>query len=86
MLDVAREAKVSKPTVSRALSDNPLVTKETKEHIIETARKLGYVVNRNAQKLRHKNTNTVAVSFDFLSHRQNRISDPFIFDLLAGIS
>lgn len=86
MLDVAREAKVSKPTVSRALSDNPLVTKETKEHIIATARKLGYVVNRNAQKLRHKNTNTVAVSIDFLSHRQNRISDPFIFDLLAGIS
>ena len=39
-----------------------------------------------AQKLRHKRTNTIAVSLDFRSHRENHIADPFIFDLLAGVS
>lgn len=86
MDDIARLAKVSKPTVSRALSNNPLVNRDTREHVLSIAREHGYAVNRNAQKLRNKRTNTVAVSLDFLSHRQNHISDPFIFDLLAGIS
>ena len=86
MDDVARLAKVSKPTVSRALSGSPLVKQDTKDHVLSVARKHGYVVNRNAQKLRHKRTNTIAVSLDFRSHQQNHISDPFIFDLLAGVS
>lgn len=86
MDDIARLAKVSKPTVSRALSNNPLVNRDTRDHVLSIAREHGYAVNRNAQKLRHKRTNTIAVSLDFLSHRQNHISDPFIFDLLAGVS
>lgn len=86
MEQIAKLAKVSKPTVSRALSDSPLVNPVTKERVLSVAREHGYAVNRNAQKLRHKRTNTIAVSLDFLSHRRNHISDPFIFDLLAGVS
>ena len=86
MDDIAKLAKVSKPTVSRALSDSPLVRPDTKNHVLSVARKHGYAINRNAQKLRHKRTNTIAVSLDFRSHKQNHISDPFIFDLLAGVS
>lgn len=86
MDDIARLANVSKPTVSRALSDSPLVNAKTKQHVLSVARTHGYAVNRNAQKLRHKRTNTIAVSLDFLSHKKNHISDPFIFDLLAGVS
>ena len=86
MDDIARLAKVSKPTVSRALSDSPLVKPETKSHVLSVARAHGYAVNRNAQKLRHKRTNTIAVSLDFRSHRENHISDPFIYELLAGVS
>ncbi len=86
MDDVARLARVSKPTVSRALSDSPLVTQKTKNRVLAVANKHGYAVNRNAQKLRRTRTNTIAVSLDFHSHRKNHISDPFIFDLLAGVS
>ena len=86
MDDIARLAKVSKPTVSRALSNSPLVNKDTRNHVLSVANKHGYAVNRNAQKLRHKKTNTIAVSLDFRSHRQNHISDPFMFELLAGVS
>lgn len=86
MDEIAKLAKVSKPTVSRALSDSPLVKPETKRHVLSVARAHGYAVNRNAQKLRQKRTNTVAVSLDFRSHQKNHIADPFIFDLLAGVS
>lgn len=86
MDDIARLAKVSKPTVSRALSDSPLVTEKTRNRVLAVARQHGYAVNRNAQKLRRKRTNTVAVSLDFSSHQQGHIADPFMFDLLAGIS
>lgn len=86
MDDIAKLAKVSKPTVSRALSDSPLVKPDTKSHVLSVARKHGYAVNRNAQKLRHKRTNTIAVSLDFRSHKKNHITDPFIIDLLSGVS
>ena len=86
MADIARLANVSKPTVSRALSGSPLVNRATRDHVLAVAARHGYTVNRNAQKLRHKRTNTIAVSMDFDSHRQRHISDPFMFDLLAGVS
>ena len=86
MDDIARLANVSKPTVSRALNDSPLVKDDTKNRVLAVAHEQGYAVNRNAQKLRRKRTNTIAVSLDFRSHKQGHISDPFMFDLLAGVS
>ncbi len=86
MDDIARLANVSKPTVSRALNNSDLVTEETKARVLEVARRYGYSVNRNAQKLRHKRTDTIAVVLDFPSHRGKHISDPFIFDLLAAVA
>jgi DNA-binding LacI/PurR family transcriptional regulator len=86
MEDVARWAQVSKPTVSRALSGSPLVSPEKRERILQIAREHGYAVNRNAQKLRQTRTNTVAVVLDFKSHRHGAIGDPFIYELLAGVS
>jgi len=86
MADIAKLANVSKPTVSRALSNSPLVNEATRSHVLSVAAEHGYAVNRNAQKLRHKRTNTIAVSMDFRSHRENHISDPFMFELLAGVS
>lgn len=86
MDDIARLAEVSKPTVSRALSGHPNVTQATRDKVLEVARKHGYAVNRNAKKLRERYTNTVAVILDFSSHLRHRIGDPFIFELLAGVS
>lgn len=86
MDDVARIAKVSKPTVSRALSGSALVNAETRERVLAVAREQGYAVNRNAQKLRREHANAIAVVLDFGSHRHGAIGDPFIFELLAGIS
>ena len=86
MDDIARLANVSKPTVSRALRDSPNVLPDTKKRVLEVAKKYGYAVNRNAQKLRHKRLDTIAVVLDFPSLHEKRISDPFIFELLGGVA
>lgn len=87
MGDIARLANVSKPTVSRVLNGSPLVNPETRDRVLEVAREHGYAVNRNAQKLRQLRTDTIAVMLDFGSHRGGgSIADPFIFELLAGVS
>ncbi len=86
MDDIARIANVSKPTVSRVLNNSPLVNAETRDRVLAAARDQGYAVNRNAQKLRNSHANAVAVVLDFASYRRGAIGDPFIFELLAGIS
>lgn len=86
MQDIARLANVSTPTVSRVLNDSPLVTGDTRDRVLEVARQHGYAVNRNAQKLRQARTNTIAVMLDFRSHQHGAIGDPFVFELLAGVS
>jgi DNA-binding LacI/PurR family transcriptional regulator len=85
MDDIAQLANVSKPTVSRALQDSPLVNPTTKARILSIARKHGYSVNRNAQKLRTKRTNTIAVVLHLPPQQGRSISAPFIFQLLADV-
>ena len=86
MDDIARLANVSKPTVSRVLNDSPLVSAKTRDHVLQIARANGYSVNRNAQRLRQARAQSIAVVLDFGSHRSGAIGDPFVFELLAGIS
>lgn len=86
MADIARIANVSKPTVSRALSNSPLINPETRRHVLAVASKHGYTVNRNAKNLRQGRVNTIAVSLDYPSHQSNHIADPFVLELLAGVS
>ncbi|WP_265312600.1 MULTISPECIES: LacI family DNA-binding transcriptional regulator [Sphingomonas] len=86
MGDIARLANVSKPTVSRVLNNSPLVNDETRERVLRVARENGYAINRNAQKLRQTRNDTIAVVLDLASHRAGRVADPFIFELLAGVS
>lgn len=86
MRDIARLANVSTPTVSRVLNGSPLVTGETRTRVLEVAQAHGYAVNRNARRLRQARTGTIAVMLDFATYRQGAIGDPFIFELLAGIS
>jgi DNA-binding LacI/PurR family transcriptional regulator len=86
MDDIARLAGVTTSTVSRVLSDSPLVSDKTKERIREIARRHGYVVNRRAQNLRRQRTDTIALVIDFPALPENRLSDPFHFELLGNIS
>jgi DNA-binding LacI/PurR family transcriptional regulator len=86
MDDIARLANVSKPTVSRALQDSPLVKPATKERIFAIAAKHGYSVNRNAQRLRTRRSNIIAVVLHLPPQSSRGVAAPFIFQLLADVS
>ncbi|HEY5563287.1 MAG TPA: LacI family DNA-binding transcriptional regulator, partial [Clostridiaceae bacterium] len=49
--DIAKIAKVSHTTVSRALNDSPFINEATKKNIIEISKQLNYVPNFNAKSL-----------------------------------
>jgi LacI family transcriptional regulator len=59
--DIAREAGVSQPTVSRALRGDPRVAPATAALVQITAARLGYVPDAAAQTLITRRTGTVAV-------------------------
>lgn len=59
--DIARELMVSVSTVSRALVDDKNIRPETKEKVLEAARRLGYRRNPVATNLKYGHTNTVGV-------------------------
>lgn len=86
MDDIARLANVSKPTVSRALKDSPLINPETKKRILNLARQHGYSVNWNARKLRTNRSNTVAVVMHLPPQASETASAPFFFQLLNDVA
>jgi DNA-binding LacI/PurR family transcriptional regulator len=76
--DIAKAAGVSHSTVSRALSDSPLVSDETKARIQRLAREMGYSPNILARSLVTRRTYTVGVVV-------TTIADPFIAEVVQGI-
>ena len=84
MADIARIANVSKITVSRALSDSPLVRDKTKEHVRKVASEHGYRFNKTARNLRLRRAHTIALAFDTDAHHP--LSEPFPVALLSSIA
>jgi LacI family transcriptional regulator len=76
--DLANKLNISIATVSRALNDDPVVSKKTKKKIFDLAKELGYRHNRFASNLRKQTTNTIGV----IVHELN---SNFITSVLAGI-
>lgn len=61
IVDVAREAGVSKSAVSRALLHQGEVSERTRLRVMEAAERLGYVANAMAQGLVSQSTHTLGV-------------------------
>jgi DNA-binding LacI/PurR family transcriptional regulator len=76
--DIAKAAGVSHSTVSRALSDSPLVSDETKARIQRLAKEMGYSPDSLARSLVTRQTHTVGVVV-------TTIVDPFIAQVVQGI-
>jgi len=68
--DVARLARVSKSTASRALRGHPAISKETIERVRMAAEKLHYVPNRAATNLARQRSHTVVLFVNNLLARQ----------------
>lgn len=76
--DIAKELNISASTVSRGLSYNPKVKKNTQKLILATASRMGYRVNSLASNLRSKKSNTIGVIVP-------RLNSNFMADVIAGI-
>lgn len=76
--DIAREAQVSRATVSLVLRESPLVRADTRERVLGHMRRLGYVYNRAAANLRRRHSSNVALVI-------NDLSNPFFAEFAAGV-
>lgn len=76
--DLAKSMNVSPSTVSRALNDDPAISKKTRKKVFETAAKMGYRSNHFARNLRQSHSLTIGV----LIHELNA---GFVAALLSGI-
>jgi LacI family transcriptional regulator len=76
--DIASALNISIATVSRALKNDPVVSKPTKKKIFDLVAKMGYRTNHFARNLRNQTTNTIGV----IMHELN---SNFMTSVLAGI-
>jgi LacI family transcriptional regulator len=76
--DIASALNISIATVSRALKNDPVVSKSTKKRIFDLAEQMGYRTNHFARNLRKQNTHTIGI----IVHELN---STFITSVLAGV-
>jgi DNA-binding LacI/PurR family transcriptional regulator len=76
--DIARIARVSHPTVSRALQNSPLVNAKTAERIRKIARESGYRASAVARGLVTRRTRTIGLVV-------TTVADPFTSEVVSGI-
>jgi DNA-binding LacI/PurR family transcriptional regulator len=86
MADLARIAGVSKITVSRALSENGIVSASTRDKVRALAAQHGYKLNVSARNLRLRQSHTVAVIVEMTPSVNRPMSDPYPLELLGGIA
>lgn len=86
MSELAARAGVDISTVSRALSDSPLVKEDTKERVRAIAEEMGYVVNAAARNLRRQTTQTIGIVVPIDPAKGQTISDPFYLEMVGAVS
>ena len=83
--DIARLTGLSKSTVSRALSDSPLISAETKERVRNVADEQGFEPNAAAQQLSLQRSNVIALLTPPYKSEPG-MADAFMLELMGGIT
>ena len=81
--DIAKMAKVSHTTVSRALNNSPFINQETKDRILEIAQRLNYVPNFNAKSLVLQKSHNIGLFFSTIS---DGTSSGFFHETVIGVN
>ncbi|MCG9760538.1 LacI family DNA-binding transcriptional regulator [Pseudoalteromonas sp. Isolate6] len=84
--DLARLAGVSTSTASRALNDNPLIKKETRERIQALAKEHHFSINAAASRLRMQKTKVIAVIINLEAETKQSVDDPFLLKVVSDIN
>ena len=82
-VDLARELGVDQSTVSRALADSPLISKNTKRRVLEIARKLHYSKNPFANGLRTGQTRIIDLLYN--TSAEHLLDDPMLLMILDHV-
>ncbi|WP_248930084.1 LacI family DNA-binding transcriptional regulator [Paenibacillus hamazuiensis] len=91
IMDVAKEANVSKSTVSLVMNNSDSVKLETRIRVLEAIRKLGYVPNMAARELTTKIKHILGLVFltdntTNKSYRFDAVTETLLYDTFNGIS
>ena len=78
IIEIADAAGVSKSTVSLVLTGRGAVKPETRQHVLKTMDRLGYVYNRGAANLRNAQSRIVGLVL-------NDLSNPFFAEFAIGV-
>src|SRR5438093_12948455 len=78
LLDIAAHAGVSRATVSLVMRESPLVAAETRERVLLSAERLGYVYDRVAASLRSRRSSAVGLVV-------TSVGNPFFAELTTGV-
>lgn len=78
LIDVAKDAGVSRATASLVLRNSELVAEGTRERVLASMEKLGYVYNRTAASLRAQKSQTIGLVV-------TDITNPFFAELAVSI-
>ncbi len=84
MADVARHARVSAMTVSRALKDGASIAPATRQRIMKAVEDLGYVLDQSAGSLSSKRTGFVAALIPSINNSNFADTARGLTDALAG--
>lgn len=77
--DVARVAGVSQATVSRVLSDSPLVTEKTRERVLAAIGQTGYIPDLRARSMRTSRSGNVGVVVA-------ELSNPYFSEIIEALN
>lgn len=86
MIELAKIARVDISTVSRALSDSPVVKESTRKRIQRIASEVGYAVNAPASSLRRKSARALGMVIPLNPETDQTMSDPFFLEMVGGVS
>jgi LacI family transcriptional regulator len=76
--DIANDASVSRATVSLVLRDVPVVAQKTREKVLRSMTRLGYVYHRGAASLRTQRTHAIGLIV-------TDITNPFFAEIIVAI-
>lgn len=82
--DVAAQANVAPSTVSRVISDSPLISEKTKRKVQKVMDEMGYHLNYNAQMLATQSTKTIGIIMK--NSTSEFMHSSFFPEVIRGIS
>lgn len=82
--DLAKAAKVSPSTVSRAIANNPRISEKTRERIYKLIKEMNYHPNMIARSLANRSTKIIGVIVT--GSTEKAFQHPFFPEILRGIA